>query len=198
MGMFADDVCLYARSIDVRRVGTLLEESLDRLDRWYKDWRIQIQPAKCTAVCFTRSGKRKRRHGRPEELWIQGASFHGAPRLNTWESPWTLDWHLIHTNRARQMLRAFYVIMNRRSKLDPASKIQPANCHMTKLQVIQNRVLRMSLDAPWYVRNTTLQQDTRMEAVAGFIHRTARKIFDKALAPHRRSCRLRPRYPMEV
>lgn len=101
--------------------------------------------------------------------------------------------------RARQMLAAFYALVNRQSKLDPACKIKlytsvirpsmlyasvawatTADCHMRKLQVVQNRVLRMALDAPWYVRNNTLHRDTGMETVMDFIRRTAMKIFERA------------------
>ncbi|GJQ73179.1 hypothetical protein Trydic_g13449 [Trypoxylus dichotomus] len=68
--------------------------------------------------------------------------------------------------------------MNGRSKLDPARKIQlykavlrptvtyasavwatAAKTHRIKIQTFQNRMLRWALDAPWFVRNTTLHED---------------------------------------
>jgi hypothetical protein len=43
------------------------------------------------------------------------------------------------------------------------------------IQRFQNKVLRAIVDAPWYVRNTDLHRDLKMEMVTAEIKRFARK-----------------------
>ncbi|GJQ65866.1 hypothetical protein Trydic_g3968 [Trypoxylus dichotomus] len=94
-------------------------------------------------------------------------------------------------------------LMNGRSKLDLARKIQlyktvlrptvtyasavwatAAQCHRTKLQNFQNRMLRWALDAPWFVRNTTVHEDAGVEPILDYIRKTATKTFDTAREHH--------------
>jgi hypothetical protein len=39
-----------------------------------------------------------------------------------------------------------------------------------KIQVLQNRILRMALNAPWYVRNTTIHKDIQLPFVTETLH----------------------------
>jgi hypothetical protein len=41
-----------------------------------------------------------------------------------------------------------------------------------KIQTLQNRILRMVINAPWYVRNTTVHKDMRIPFVAQTPHTT--------------------------
>lgn len=204
LAMYADDVCVFTKSRDARIVERRLQESLDNLEAWYRQWRIAIHPQKSTAILFSRSGKRKRRHGEPQHLNIQGEAVPWKSEIKylgvTLDRRLTFGSHVTAvTRRARQMMAALSPMINRRSKLNPACKIKlyrtivrptmtyasaawatTAKCHMNKLQVIQNRVLRMALDAPWFVRNTTIHDDTNMETIEAFIRRTATKILARA------------------
>ncbi|GJQ65865.1 hypothetical protein Trydic_g3967 [Trypoxylus dichotomus] len=72
MAMYADDVCIYTRSLDARVVDRRLQEALDALQTWYARWRIAIHPGKSTAILFSGSGCRLKKHGNPTELTIQG------------------------------------------------------------------------------------------------------------------------------
>ncbi|XP_072934991.1 uncharacterized protein [Epargyreus clarus] len=58
-----------------------------------------------------------------------------------------------------------------------------------RLRVIQSRALRQVAAAPWYVRNTVIQRDLRVESLDDFIGRLATKMFervDAARFPHLR------------
>ena len=41
-----------------------------------------------------------------------------------------------------------------------------------KKKVLQNRILQMTLDAPWYVRNSTVHRDIQLSFVTETLHKT--------------------------
>ncbi|KAK9692696.1 hypothetical protein QE152_g34980 [Popillia japonica] len=188
--MFADDVCIYTRSISARIVERRLQGSLDRLNNWDKTWRIRVHAEKSAAVPFSRTGKRKRKHGEPGRLTILGDEIPWCSRILEifLDSRLTFGPHVqFVTNRARRMLGALFAMLNRKSNLDPTCKIRiytavirptmlyasavwatAAECHLKRLQVFQNRVLRMAINAPWYAWNTTIRRDTNMETIKEF------------------------------
>ncbi|GJQ77151.1 hypothetical protein Trydic_g14829 [Trypoxylus dichotomus] len=90
------------------------------------------------------------------------------------------------------MSRTLYPLMVGQGKLDPSHKIwihktvvrpiityasavwiTAAPTHIKKLETFQNQTLRMALNAPWFVRNTTIQQDAGVEPLMDFIRRIA-------------------------
>ena len=47
-----------------------------------------------------------------------------------------------------------------------------SNIHINQIQVLQNRILRMAIGAPWYVRNTTIHRDIKIPLVKETLHNT--------------------------
>ncbi|GJQ72551.1 hypothetical protein Trydic_g1222 [Trypoxylus dichotomus] len=100
------------------------------------------------------------------------------------------------------MSRTLYPLMEGRGKLDPSLKIRiykavlrpiityasavwatAAPTHIKKLETFQNRTLRMALNAPWFVRNITIQRDAGVEPLMDFIRRIATKTKTNSRAP---------------
>ncbi|GFT45295.1 RNA-directed DNA polymerase from mobile element jockey [Trichonephila clavipes] len=52
-----------------------------------------------------------------------------------------------------------------------------AATHMKKIQVIQNKILRLITNAPWYVRNDVIHYDLHMEPISSYITKLARNVF---------------------
>ncbi|GFW93871.1 RNA-directed DNA polymerase from mobile element jockey [Trichonephila clavipes] len=52
-----------------------------------------------------------------------------------------------------------------------------APTHTKRIQVIQNKILQIITNAPWFVRNITIHHDLQMEPIDNYITRTARNIF---------------------
>ncbi|GJQ80516.1 hypothetical protein Trydic_g12407 [Trypoxylus dichotomus] len=204
LAMYADDVCIYTRSRDARIIDRRLQEALDALQTWYARWRIAVHPGKSTAVLFSRSGRRRKKHGNPSELTILGGvvPWHSQTKYLGLTMDSRLNWGA-HINRVidrgRQMAGTLAPLMNGRSKLDPARKIQlykavlrptvtyassvwatAAKTHRIKIQTFQNRMLRWALDAPWFVRSDTLHEDAGIDPIMDFIRNTATRFFDKA------------------
>ncbi|GJQ79638.1 hypothetical protein Trydic_g16479 [Trypoxylus dichotomus] len=82
-------------------------------------------------------------------------------------------------DRGHQMLATLYPMMAGRGKLDPSLKVRiyktvlrptityasamwatAVPTHIKTLEAFHNRTLRRALNAPWYVRNTVIQEDT--------------------------------------
>ena len=56
MRLFADDAILY-RDIKTAEDSDLLQSDLDRVAQWEKDWLMDLNPAKCSVLRFTRCRK---------------------------------------------------------------------------------------------------------------------------------------------
>ncbi|GJQ70198.1 hypothetical protein Trydic_g22658 [Trypoxylus dichotomus] len=81
LAMYADDVCIYSRSLNARVIDRRLQTALDTLRDWYAKWRIAVHPQKSTAVLFAIGGTATRRISPSKE-----ASFLGNVKSHTWES----------------------------------------------------------------------------------------------------------------
>ncbi|GJQ67787.1 hypothetical protein Trydic_g21088 [Trypoxylus dichotomus] len=108
MAMYADDVCIYTRSLDARVVDRRLQEALDALQTWCtQGGRIAIHPGKSTAILFSGSGCRLKKHGNPTELTIQGDhSWHSQAKYLGITLDSRLNWgaHIHKTiDRGKQM-----------------------------------------------------------------------------------------------
>ncbi|GFW53462.1 RNA-directed DNA polymerase from mobile element jockey [Trichonephila clavipes] len=58
-----------------------------------------------------------------------------------------------------------------------------AATHMKKIQVIQNKILRVMTNAPWYVRNDAIHNDLHMEPISNYITKLSRNVF-KSIESH--------------
>ncbi|GJQ69715.1 hypothetical protein Trydic_g22286 [Trypoxylus dichotomus] len=103
------------------------------------------------------------------------------------------------------MSGTLYPLLLGRGKLDPSRKIRiyktvlrpivtyasavwatAATTHMNKLQTFQNRILRMALNAPYFVRNTALYEGAGVEPLIDFIRIIATRFFVSKLRPQPR------------
>ncbi|GFV43650.1 RNA-directed DNA polymerase from mobile element jockey [Trichonephila clavipes] len=58
-----------------------------------------------------------------------------------------------------------------------------ATTHMKKIHVIQNKILRVMTNAPWYVRNDVIHNDLHMERITNYITKLSRNVF-KSIESH--------------
>ncbi|GJQ70724.1 hypothetical protein Trydic_g657 [Trypoxylus dichotomus] len=72
LAMYADDVCIYSRSLNARVIDRRLQSALDTLRDWYAKWRIAVYPQKSTAVLFAIGGHRRRKYGNEPDLTFLG------------------------------------------------------------------------------------------------------------------------------
>ncbi|GFW10013.1 putative RNA-directed DNA polymerase from transposon X-element [Trichonephila clavipes] len=63
------------------------------------------------------------------------------------------------------------------SLLSTTAKGAAAAPHMKKFQVIQNKILGLITNAPWYIRNDVIHYDLHMEPISSYITKLARNVF---------------------
>ncbi|GJQ83045.1 hypothetical protein Trydic_g20060 [Trypoxylus dichotomus] len=118
---------------------------------------------------------------------FQGGIIPWRPQIKYLVNP-RVNWRAyIHRvlDRGREISRTLYPLLIGRGKLHLSSKIRiyrtAATTHMNKLQAFPSRILRMALNAPWFVRNTTLLEDAGVESLIDFCRRIPIRFFDRAV-----------------
>lgn len=169
--LFADDTAVITQSRDLKLAVRNLQTNLNILTEWFKKWKIAINEKKTQAVLYT-----KRRRLLPDELTPNNTRIRWTSELNylgltidhklTWNS---------HTTKMKQkgfiaMSKLYPVLSNHRlglrtKRLLYTAIIRPvityaapvwgcaAETHIKKIQVIQNKILRIITKAPWFVTN---------------------------------------------
>ncbi|GJQ87472.1 hypothetical protein Trydic_g23135 [Trypoxylus dichotomus] len=125
------------------------------------------------------SGLPRRKYGNLAELTFQGGIILWRPQIKylgvILDSRVNREAHIHHVlDRGRQIFGTLYPLLIGRGKLDLIRKIRiykpivtyasavwatATTTHLNKLQTFQNRMLWMALNAPWFIRNTTLYED---------------------------------------
>ena len=197
--LYADDTAIYTTSTQPTIIVNRLQDEINRLEDWFTQSRIVVNPDKSAAVLFTR-----KRHTSSDTI-----------RLNNSAIPWTnsikylgiildrsLTWqpHITHAiQKANICTRYLYPLLNRRSAMSIELKVRlyksiirpaityaapvwatAATSHIDKLQRVQNRVLRMALNTPLYFRNTQLHRELQIPTIKDKILELSTNYFDKS------------------
>ncbi|KAL1137830.1 hypothetical protein AAG570_009526 [Ranatra chinensis] len=199
IAMYADDTTFLTQSWHPKLVHHKLQNAVSKAEEWFKKWRMNVNASKCVALFFTKRAK----HKPPSQLQIDGHKIPWAPsvkylgvfldcRLN-----W--DCHIRETiKKARARLVQLYPLINRTSKLSLqagrdiylmllrpvltyASPVwgHAAASKINRLQVYQNKVLRMIAHAPRATRLTTLHKDMKVPMMKSQIRSLAQRFYDK-------------------
>lgn len=191
IGQFADDIAIWWSS---RRAGTIrknLQNSCNKVGRFLKKWKLKLNPSKTESVFFTR---RRAAHGLPRKpLKVEG---HNVPWSTSakylgihFDKTLTFERHIRHAiDKSGKCTRALYSLLGRGSKLHTQNKlllfkavIRPimlygspvwGNCadtHLQKLQVAQNRCLKMCLKLPPRFPTAELHKRAEIEQIKPYL-----------------------------
>jgi hypothetical protein len=197
IALFADDTVIYSESRNPEAISVHLQNHLNTLSAWCKNWKISINPSKSVSVLFS-----LRRNPTPPPLifnhepisWKPSVKYLGVTldkRLTWWP-------HLsTKLQQAYQRLGMLFPILNRKSSLQKnlslliyKQVLRPlityacpvwGNCaqtHLKKLQIFQNKVLRTITNAPWFVRNSSIHKDLKISTIQDHIKLTAVSFFE--------------------
>jgi hypothetical protein len=142
---------------------------LEILGKFFAKWKIKINGDKTQAVYFTKRRKKELPTGPinvfgAQVEWAKEAKYLGAILDKTM----TLKQHIEYvTGKVNLMTRILYPLLNKKSQLNKHNKLllykqvlRPmmtyacpileniAKTHLTKLQVTQNKILKMALNLP--------------------------------------------------
>lgn len=204
IAMFADDTAVFSQHEDIQIARNTLQSHLNNLEQYFKKWMLTLNAQKCISKVFT-----LRRPLDPPELILIGNKLKWNPaneavrylgvhldRRLTWNH------HInIKLTQTYSRLGMLYPIINRKSSLKPETAIliyktilRPllmygcevwgaASCtKRKKLQTFQNKVLRIAVDAPWYIRNSQLHRELQVETIDDFIKKRYMKFHSQLSA----------------
>lgn len=199
--IYADDTAIMAQDWKPSNINSRLQTALRTAEPWLEKWRVKVNVDKCEAVLFTRRPKhlRKHQHCRPITLHTRPIRFREKVKyLGVWLDR-KLIWgdHIQHmTNRANARLKQLYPMLNRESKLNSRvsrnlymTHIRPlmtygapcwayaAPTRLRRLQLIQNKVLRIISNAPRYTRTVDLHNEYRLERLSVVFKKLATRLY---------------------
>ena len=202
LALYADDTAILASSRNAGIISNRLQTAADSLEDWYTDWRISVNPEKSAAVLFQKRrlqpGPNITMFGRPIP-WTNQVSYLGL----LLDSKLTWRQHISSVvGKTSGAITALYPMLCRNSKLSLDNKlllyktvIRPvftyasqvwayaAKTHIHRLQVLQNKTLRMICDAPWFVTNQRIREDLQMPTLQEFFTKSAASL-EAAIADH--------------
>ncbi|GFT55651.1 probable RNA-directed DNA polymerase from transposon X-element [Trichonephila clavipes] len=198
--LFADDAAIITQANTPENVRAKLQTYLYKLKKWLRLWRISINTDKSKAIIF-KKGNYRRTPPPPLKLfrnqiaWFKKVDYLGV----TLDSKLTFKDHLNKiTCKFKQTLASLHPLIGKKSKLSLNRKrlifiqyLQPlltyacqiwgiaAEVHLNKLQVLQNKALRIILNAPIYVPRRYLHKELKVFSVNSRIKQLSRKFHDQ-------------------
>lgn len=183
MATFVDDTALLSTHVNPNTASRELQDYLNDLQVWLRDWRIKVNEGKSAHVSFTlkkRICPAVSLNGVkiPRENHVRYLGLHLDKKLN-WKHH--IDCKVKHLRLQYNKLKWLF---GRKSKLPLESKvllyktvIRPiwtygiqlwgttSNSNLSVLQSFQSRVLRSMAGAPWYIRDVAIHRDLGISMV---------------------------------
>lgn len=202
VSMFADDTVIMAKNADINLAIENLQKATDTICKWLVKWKFKINQAKCVTKVFTLrkipNGIQQIGVNNTPILWNrpdQPVKYLGVYL----DSRLTFKYHVgQRLQQFHNALLKLYPIINRKSSLKTSyglliykSILRPiltyacpawmsaSKTTLKKLQVAQNKILRILTDAPWFVRNKQLHSELGLSEMEVFIRCTAKNFFDR-------------------
>jgi hypothetical protein len=198
--LYADDTAYLASSMQANIIVQKLQNVACIVEEWCSKWRVQMNPDKTIAVCFTPSSKQK---------FIPKTKINFLGVNIPWSSEVTylgvtLDKKLKYTNHiknrinkaqaARHILNPLLISkqLSIRSKrtlyisiLRPmllyASEIwlTTSQTNIKKIEQFQAKVLRKITNLPYFVRNNIIRNDLNLNTINEYILKMAKRFYNK-------------------
>lgn len=204
LAIYADDTALTCESKwkNVRKIKATLENALAEVTKFFLSWKIKINSSKTEFIMFSKSTVmlRKLQSNQPvvenqELCWLPSVTYLGT----SLDSKLTFRQHIeLAISKAKKAMATLFCLLKRNSALDTDAKllmytayIRPIltyagiifhNCaktHFQKLQILQNKCLRMALNAHYYTKVSTLHEQTKVPTIMDFINKNSEKFYDK-------------------
>ncbi|GFS48831.1 RNA-directed DNA polymerase from mobile element jockey [Trichonephila clavipes] len=174
--LFADDSAALTQSVNLKYTIKTMQQFLVKLEKWLTDWRIAINVEKTQTIVFRKWGvidpQTELTLFDDNILWVPVVRYLGL----------YLDSRLTFKNHIDYLSDKFWgrialaiSLIGRSSPLSLENKVilykqilrptitygspiwgAAAPTHTKRIQIIQNKILRIIANAPWYVRNSVI------------------------------------------
>ena len=202
--MFADDSAILSsvKNFDFPKLQKRVEKGLEVYDNFFTSWKAKVHPSKTEPILFTKSTKMRRLRNdfkikfRGEELeWKEVVRYLGSYL----DSKLTHKFHIDQViNKANKAVSILYCFLKRYNRIRAKTKafmyktyIRPiatyacpvfANCaitHRKKLQIFQNKKLRMCLNAPYFSKISWLHEKAETPTIDVFTTAITERFYEK-------------------
>ena len=196
---FADDTAIYASGQTPDLIKDDLESHLNSISDYCKDWKIKINAAKTQAIYFSRATKNVPR----TDITLDGNSIPWSDEVKYLGV--YLDKRLTFGPQVKKSIdkaglafKILYSFLNRRSKLCVYNKlllyktcIRPILCygietwfdcaktHRKKIQIIQNKQLKIILNRHWRHSTAALHEEAGVPLIEDFGRKITDRFFHK-------------------
>lgn len=205
LAMYADDTAIYCESTwkNINIIKKRLSEALKNVSQFFKNWKIKLNESKTEAIVFTKSGnmiKKLNQNPLPFEgnllPWKESVTYLGVVLDQKLSFRPHIDKMIA---KARGMVSCLYCLLRKNNSVPIDTKISiyraivrpimtyacPVfnNCpvtHFRRLQIQQNKVLRMATNAPWFTRNDDMHDETNIPFIRDFIDKLTESFYDRA------------------
>lgn len=198
---YADDTALISSSKLTSALLKKMERSLVACNEYFRKWKIKINRQKTQSIIFPWNKSPKRMPSR--QVIFDNSSIHIQNEVKylgvTLDKKLTFRKHTeTSCEKAMNSFRALWPLLNRRSALSHKNKnllykcvIRPilsfaspiwykaAESHLKRLQVVQNKCLKMIHCKNWRYSTAMLHEETRYELFKDFIKRINENYFNK-------------------
>lgn len=197
--IFADDTLITGQSHRPIYAARQVQRSIALIEPWLERWRIQINPTKCQAIIYSK--KRSHLNQNVQQIQINGQNINWAHEVKYLGV--TLDQKLLFQRQIKISLRKaygslmkLYPLLNYNSKLNPhvgvvmyKALLRPiityacpvwghaAKTHINRLQIFQNKVLRIATKLPQCTPIRILHRETRTDIIQEFIKTSAMRFY---------------------
>lgn len=203
IGTFADDTVIVATGKTNETSTIKLQNALAKIDSWTEKWGLKLNSSKSVHVDFTQ--KTKTTH---KPIFIKGKQVPIADSAKylgvTLDSKLKWKAHVANKKKALEIkYRELKWLIGRKSLLSISNKlmiykqvlkpiwlygIQLWGCAnestIQSIQLLQNKILRDIVKAPWYIRNSDIHRDLKISTVREEIQQVADN-YEKRLHHHK-------------
>jgi Reverse transcriptase (RNA-dependent DNA polymerase) len=205
LAIYADDTGLYCTVPwkNAKKAHKVLTEAVVEVSNFFKSWKIKLNNSKTEFIVFTKSGVMKKRLSKIPPIvdgvtlkWKDSVTYLGVEL----DQKLTIRPHINKViAKARRMVSTLFCLLKRNSAVSERSKIdiyrsivRPimtyacpifTNCaetHFKKLQIQQNKTLRMALNADIYTRVSDLHTESNVPTIREFVDKLTNNFYAKA------------------
>ncbi|GFS64241.1 RNA-directed DNA polymerase from mobile element jockey [Trichonephila clavipes] len=200
--LFADDAAILSQQDTPQKVRASLQKYLKKLKKWLTLWRISINTSKSKAIVFKKGAYKNTLQ--PLKLFRNNIDWHDEVDYLgvTLDKKLTFKSHLEKiTCKFKNRLQALHNLLSKNSKLSTNNKRKiymqyllpiltyasqiwgiTSNRNLDRIQILQNRALRLILNAPTYIKRIHIHKDLKIPALTSRIKKLATAFYEQVNA----------------
>jgi Reverse transcriptase (RNA-dependent DNA polymerase) len=205
LAIYADDTALFCSVPwkNAKKIQKNLTEAVNKVSHFFDEWKIKLNSSKTEFIVFTKSGVMMKRLAEyPPTVdgitldWKSSVSYLGV----VLDQKLSFRPHIDKsTAKARNIVHSLFCLLKKNNALSVHAKIsiyrsivRPtmtyacpifSNCaktHFNRLQIQQNKTLRMALNADIYTKIDDLHQEAGVPMMREFVDKLTKAFYDKA------------------